>query len=66
MYTIILSCNHQLAQNSRPPTTRDFMHCPLCNQSREILSIQEHSRDLVPIRRVVSRMIQAGPSKRVH
>ncbi len=61
MYTIILSCNHQAAQNARP-RIGDHAKCPICAQISQILDVQEHRRDSAYERLVAAEFIQPAPA----
>ncbi len=62
MYTISLSCEHQAGQN-RKPRLRDWIECPVCKKSSQVIDIQEHRRDAVYGKLVAadfSKMVQRG------
>ena len=61
MYTIILSCNHQAAQNHKP-CIGDNAKCPVCSQTSQILDVQEHRRSSVYPRLVAAEFVQPAPS----
>jgi len=61
MYTIILSCNHQAAQNAKP-CLHDRMDCPVCLQSSQVIGIQEHRRDSAYSRLVAAEFVQPDPA----